>query len=583
MEPKEEIKQRLPIEVVIGEYVELKRAGRNYKGLSPFSAEKTPSFIVSPDKNIWHDFSSGKGGDIFSFVMEVEGMEFPEALKHLAAKAGVELEEYSPAAKKDQQLKSKIHEINALAAKYYQASLLQNPVALNYLKDRGVTKQGIKDFELGYAPNSPTGLVNLLIKHKFTPEQIQKAGIATNRGGKLYDIFRERIMFPFISQSGEHLGFTGRLIKKDGFGPKYMNTPQTLVYNKSNFLYGLNVAKEDVRKKDQIVLLEGNLDVVASSQAGVKQIVAASGTAITALQLRQIQRLTENLIFCLDTDKAGIEATIRSLEIAAPTDLKVTVASIPPEYKDPDELIKAEGSERWEVALQSAQDAFIWLIETLAKDIDLSSPNQKGSYAKSIIRVLNLIKNPVSQESYKKYLADKLEVSLDSLDKLAEAAPLKRLKQINIKQNLDTELKDKLEGKLRLITDRFLSILIQLNSPEALQTLKTQLKASSMLKGHPKDLYRALIASEPIPSELEEYIASLNLIHAQLLEFSSDETPLIELLEEQYIQLQQIQKDVQAKELRLKLAQAEAVEHDKLLQQIHLLQSSPTSSLLSKE
>ncbi|MDQ5913870.1 MAG: primase [Patescibacteria group bacterium] len=579
MEPKEEIKQRLPIEVVIGEYVELKRAGRNYKGLSPFSAEKTPSFIVSPDKNIWHDFSSGKGGDIFSFVMEVEGMEFPEALKHLAAKAGVELEEYSPAAKKDQQLKSKIHEINALAAKYYQACLLKNQNALDYLKDRGVTKQGIKDFELGYAPNSPTGLVNLLTRHKFTSEQIQKAGIATNRGGKLYDIFRERIMFPFISPSGEHLGFTGRLIKKDGFGPKYMNTPQTLVYNKSNFLYGLNVAKEDVRKKDQIVLLEGNLDVVASSQAGVKQIVAASGTAITALQLRQIQRLTENLIFCLDTDKAGIEATIRSLEIAAPTDLKVTVASIPPEYKDPDELIKAEGSERWEVALQSAQDAFIWLIETLAKDIDLSSPNQKGSYAKSIIRVLNLIKNPVSQESYKKYLADKLDVSIDSLDKLAEAAPLKRLKQFTIKKEIDNQLED----KLRLITDRFLSILIQLNSPEALQTLKTQLKASSMLKGHPKDLYRTLIASEPIPSELEEYIASLNLIHAQLLEFSSDETPLIELLEEQYIQLQQIQKDVQAEELRLRLAQAEAAEHDKLLQQIHLLQSSPTSSLLSKE
>lgn len=580
MEPKEEIKQRLPIEVVIGEYVELKRAGRNYKGLSPFSAEKTPSFIVSPDKNIWHDFSSGKGGDIFSFVMEVEGMEFPEALKHLAAKAGVELEEYSPAAKKDQQLKLKIYEINALAAKYYQACLLKNQNALDYLKDRGVTKQGIKDFELGYAPNSPTGLVNLLTKHKFTAEQIQRAGIATQRGGQLYDIFRERIMFPFLSPSGQHLGFTGRLIKKDGFGPKYMNTPQTLVYNKSNFLYGLNVAKEDVRKKDQIVLLEGNLDVVASSQAGVKQIVAASGTAITALQLRQIQRLTENLIFCLDTDKAGIEATIRSLEIAAPTDLKVTVASIPLEYKDPDELIKAEGSERWEVALQSAQDAFIWLIETLAKDIDLSSPNQKGSYAKSIIRVLNLIKNPVSQESYKKYLADKLDVSIGSLDKLAEAAPLKRLKQFTVKKEIDNQL----ENKLRLITDRFLSILINLNDPNTILKLKSSLKPSSLPKDHPRKLYELLLSSdkvEPDPS-LQDYTASLNLIYEQLLEFSSEETPILELLEEQYNQLRQILKDIRAQELKLKLAESKPEEHSKILEQIHSLQSLGPDSLLDK-
>jgi len=580
MEPKEEIKQRLPIEVVIGEYVELKRAGRNYKGLSPFSTEKTPSFIVSPDKNIWHDFSSGKGGDIFSFIMEVEGMEFPEALKHLASKAGVELEQYSSAAKKDTQLKKKIIEINTLAAKYYQACLLKNPSALDYLKDRGVTKQGIKDFELGYAPNSPTGLVNLLQKHNFTPEQIQKAGIATQRGGKLYDIFRERIMFPFISPSGEHLGFTGRLTKKDGFGPKYMNTPQTLVYNKSNFLYGLNVAKEDVRKKDQIVLLEGNLDVVASSQVGIKQIVAASGTAITALQLRQIQRLTENLTFCLDTDKAGVEATIRSLEIAAPTDLKITVATIPPEYKDPDELIKAEGPEKWELALQSAQDAFIWLIETLAQDIDLKSPSQKGSYAKSIIKVLNLIKNPVTQESYRRYLSTKLDVSLNSLDKLAEAAPLKRLKQVDIKP-AET---NKQMNKLKLVTDRFLSILIHLDDANTLQTLKTQLKPSSLPAGAPQDLYKKLLISKDSSSEAlaqEDYVAELNLIYAQLLEFSPENTPLIELLEEQYQQLQQIQKDVQSEQLKLALTNSDPKEHSDLLKKIHLLQSSPVHKLSS--
>lgn len=578
MEPKEEIKQRLPIEVVIGEYVELKRAGRNYKGLSPFSAEKTPSFIVSPDKNIWHDFSSGKGGDIFSFVMEVEGMDFPEALKHLASKAGVELQEYSPAAKKDQALKKKIVKINELATKYYQTSLLKNPSALDYLKERGVTKQGIKSFELGYAPNSPSGLVNLLKKHSFTSEEIQKAGIATQRGGSLYDIFRERIMFPFVSPSGEHLGFTGRLTKKDGFGPKYMNTPQTLVYNKSNFLYGLNVAKESVRKKDQIVLLEGNLDVVSSSQSGIKEIVAASGTAITPLQLRQIQRLTENLIFCLDTDKAGVEATIRSLEIAASTDLKAMVATIPAEYKDPDELIKAEGVEKWEVALQSTQDAYIWLIETLGKDIDLKSPSEKGSYAKAVIKVLNLIKNPVSQESYKKYLADKLEVSLDSLDKLAEAAPLKRYKEVKLIQKVeDSPTLD----RYKLITDRFLSLFMNLDDPNALNQLKKQLKPSEM----PTDLSRQLLESlfsdqkaKPDP-ELENYQAELNLIYDQLLELSPEDTPQFDLLKEQYGQLQKASKEYQIEKLKQNLKTSDQAKHNQILDKIQRVQSTPEVDL----
>lgn len=583
MEPKEEIKQRLPIEVVIGEYVELKRAGRNYKGLSPFSAEKTPSFIVSPDKNIWHDFSSGKGGDIFSFVMEVEGMEFPEALKHLAAKAGVELQEYSPAAKKDQALKKKIIRINELAAKYYQTSLLKNPSALNYLKERGVTKQGIKDFELGYAPNSPNGLVNLLKKHGFTPEDIQKAGIATQRGGQLYDIFRERIMFPFVSPTGEHLGFTARLTKASGFGPKYMNTPQTLVYNKSNFLYGLNVAKEDVRKKDQIVLLEGNLDVVSSSQAGVKEIVAASGTAVTPLQLRQIQRLTENLIFCLDSDKAGVEATIRSLEIAAGTDLKALVATIPSEYKDADELIQAEGVEKWELALQSTQDAYIWLIEILAKEVDLKSPGQKGSYAKSVIKVLNLIKNPVSQESYKKYLADKLEVSLDSLDKLAEAAPLKRYKEVKAQPKVENSAT---LSRFKLVTDRFLSLLLHSDDLDTLKLLKKHLKPSDAPGELSKQLLESLFEDKKkktnteLNPDQENYREELNLIYEQLLELSPEDTPQIHLLEEQFEQFQKAKKEYWVEELKQELKSADPSKHGQILAKIQKVQSTPEVQLI---
>jgi DNA primase len=540
MEPKEEIKQRLPIEVVIGEYVELKRAGRNYKGLSPFSAEKTPSFIVSPEKNIWHDFSSGKGGDIFSFVMEVEGMEFPEALKHLASKAGVELEEYSPAKKQDAKLKQTIFKINELTTKYFQASLLKNPEALNYLKERGITGQAIKDFKLGYAPNSPDGLVKVLQKNGFKDSDILKAGVATNRNGKLYDIFRERITFPFISPTEEHLGFTGRLIKESGFGPKYLNTPQTLVYNKSAFLYGLNLAKEAIRKNNQVVLLEGNMDVVASHQAGLNEIVAASGTAITALQVRALQRLTENLIFCLDTDKAGIEATMRSLEITAKTDLKVQVAELPTGYKDPDELLKDKvngGLEKWKLVLQQTTDAYIWLIETLAKDLDFRSPGQKGSYAAKIIRILNLIENPVSKESYKKYLAEKLDVSLESLEKLAENAPLKRYREV--KDENKPESSKKPDGNLPIRMNNLLSLLVTTGLPIPREEIIKDLLPVISPKANLSEAQRSLLAklkdsskADKTEPEEQEYINELSLIQEHIL---GEEQITKEVLSEQIL------------------------------------------------
>jgi DNA primase len=524
MEPKEEIKQRLPIEVVIGEYVELKRSGRNYKGLSPFSSEKTPSFIVSPEKNIWHDFSSSKGGDIFSFIMEVEGLEFPAALKHLAQKAGIELEEFSPTAKKDAALKQKIYQINKLATKYFQACLIKNPAALDYLKNRAISKQAIKDFQLGYAPNSPQGLVNLLRKNGFKDPDILKAGIASQRGGQLYDIFRERLMFPFISIDGHHLGFTGRLTKTDGFGPKYLNTPQTLVYNKSAFLYGMNLAKEPIRKNNQAILLEGNMDVVISSQAGIKEVIAASGTAITALQLRQIQRFTENLILCLDTDKAGIEATFRSLELLAKTELKVTVITIPEPFKDPDELIKSgksnEGADKWLMAVQGASDAYIWLIETLAKGIDLTSPTDKGSYARKATQIINQIQNPVSKEAYQKYLADKLDVSIEALDQLAQSAPVKRLRPIKT----DTAQKvDKNAHKLQAQIDFYLALLTELKDSESITDYKEQIPPEWIPYELPKNYYQSLPIDDKTKLSLEQasYKDTLGLIYDDFKERSS--------------------------------------------------------------
>lgn len=577
MEPKEEVKQRLPIELVIGEYVELKRAGRNYKGLSPFSAEKTPSFIVSPEKNIWHDFSSGKGGDIFSFVMEVEGLTFPETLQKLAERAGVELPEFKQTDTKLKAQKQILYKINELATKYFQTSLLQNQEALAYLKERGITKQGLKDFKLGYAPNSQNGLVKLLQKHDFKPLDIQKAGVATARNGRLSDIFRSRITFPFIDVDGNILGFTGRNLKEDGFGPKYLNTPQTPIYNKSNFLYGLSLAKESTRKKNQLVLLEGNFDVITSHQAGLKEVVAASGTAITTLQLTQIKRLTENLIFCLDTDRAGINATIRSLELSASTDLKTYVASIPPEFKDPDELIKAKGIEAWELAVQSRQDAYIWLIETLAKDHDLNSPAEKGSYAASVYKVLNLIQNPVSKESYLKYLADKLSVSLEALEQLAAKAPPKRYKPILPSEALAKEgIREKTKtDKLELTLSRLFSLLQSPRTKKQTKSLKELEKFLEPSQINSKNLsnhYRYLLSEDS--SLLEpDYLAQLSLIKEQLLEFSPEgqDTNLLE--KEQFKLALDLAKKLKHQQLKEQLKTATPEKTKEIMLQLQNLSS----------
>lgn len=456
MEPKEEIKQRIEIEQLVGEYVELKRAGRNYKGLSPFSAEKTPSFIVSPEKGIWHDFSSGKGGDIFSFVMEVEGLSFREALEMLARKAGVELKEFSPNDKKKEDLKAKIEEINVIACKYFQISLLKNKVALDYLKNRGIKKQAIIDFKLGYAPDNFNGLSSMLEKKGFTHDELKASGaVGVNiRSDKeqSYDIFRGRIMFPFTEVSGKIIGYTGRLISADGFGPKYMNTPQTLLYNKSDFLYGLDLSREAGRTNDRLVLLEGNMDVVAVNQAGFKEVVAASGTAVTGQQIRKILRYSSKLILCLDSDRAGVEATLRSLAIAAPTDLDISVATLPEGYKDPDELLqdtKSGGIERWKIIIDSAEDGYIWAIDKLGEGIDLNSPAQKGNYAAEALKIFKLIKNSVSQEGYRKYLASKLDVSVSSLESLIDQArSIKQLKRIRRPAD-DGKNKDESKNGLR--------------------------------------------------------------------------------------------------------------------------------------
>jgi DNA primase len=418
---KEEVRARLNIEDVIGEYVQLKRAGRNFKGLSPFSGEKTPSFFVSPDKHIWHDFSSNKGGDIFSFVMEAEGMDFREALEHLARKAGVDMTQFE--SKNSQDLarrKKRLLEAHELAANYYQHSLLRNQHALEYVfKKRGLSKEIVQEFMIGYAPTTGDALVQFLTKKGFSKRELADAGLTNRFGG---DMFRGRMTVPLMDPTGQVIGFTARILADDPNAPKYLNTPQTLLYDKGRHVFGLSQAKEAIRKNDYAVVVEGNLDVVSSHQAGIKQVVATAGTAMTENHLRALRRLSGNVRLAFDGDKAGIAATERAIPIASEVGIELTIITLPDDAKDPDELIQKD-VQLWQKAIAAAQPAVDWILEQYSSREDITTAAGKRLFTTAGLAVVRGLSDPIEREHYEKKIARMVGSSLEAVQaKLASGS-----------------------------------------------------------------------------------------------------------------------------------------------------------------
>ena len=410
---KEEVRSRLNIEDVIGEYVQLKRAGRNFKGLSPFSGEKTPSFFVSPDKHIWHDFSSNKGGDVFSFVMEMEGMEFREALNHLAQRAGVDMSQYeSKGSGEIAKKKKRLLAANELAASYFQHSLLHNKHALEYiLKTRGLNKAIVQEFRIGYAPTSGDALTQFLAKKGFTKKELSDAGLTNRFGG---DLFRGRMMVPLMDSTGHVIGFTGRILTDDPNAPKYLNTPQTLIYDKGRHVFGLSQAKETIRTSDYAVIVEGNMDVVSSHQAEVKQVVATAGTAMTEHHLRALRRLTGNIKLAFDGDKAGLAATERAIPIASTVGVDLMIITLPDNAKDPDELIQKEVG-LWQRAIDTAIPAVDWLLEQYKKRGDITSATGKRTFTTEALAIVKGLSDPVEREHYEQKIAAMTGSSLEAI------------------------------------------------------------------------------------------------------------------------------------------------------------------------
>lgn len=420
MDAVEDIKARLAIEDVIGQYVELKRAGRNFKGLSPFNDEKTPSFVVSPEKQIWHDFSSGRGGNMFSFVMEMEGVDFRGALELLARKAGVDLEQYGNRSGSNTKLKERLYEALDLAAKFYQVQFSKNKMALEYvLNKRQFNKETALNFRLGYAPNTGTALVDFLKKQGFSDEEIQKAGLTARRYSGLADMFRGRLMIPLQDPQGRVIGFTARLLIDDPQAPKYINTPQTLLYDKSRHVYGLHLAKDRIRREGFAVLTEGNLDVIASHQVGITNVVATAGTALTEPHLKAIGRFAGDVRLAFDADKAGLNATERAIPIASKVNVSLSIITIP-EAKDPDELIQKE-PKLWEEAISQHEYALDWLIERYKKELDLSTGQGKRRFSDVLLPTVRGLQDAVEQDHYLHEIAKITGVRVEALDsKLAD-------------------------------------------------------------------------------------------------------------------------------------------------------------------
>lgn len=410
MTPTEEIKERLDIIEVLSGYLKVQKAGRNFRALCPFHNEKTPSFMISPERQMWHCFGCNEGGDIFDFVMKIEGLEFVDALRLLAQRAGVALKRQDP---KIQSEKSQLFEICELATDFFTKQLQASQAgkkAHDYLKQRGLKEKTILEWRLGFAPDSWDALTSFLKKRGYSEKKIVAAGLAVakEKGNGCYDRFRSRIMFPLFDGHEQAVGFAGRIFgQKDDKQGKYINTPQTLIYDKSRVLYGLHKAKGEMRKKDRSILVEGNLDVILSQQAGFKETVAASGTALTAQQLKIIKRYTNNLIFAFDSDEAGFAATKKAIKLALENDFSIKILAF--KEKDPADIIQSDPA-KWEGLVNKAVNFFDFLFKKTAALSDIKTSQGKRKMAGEILPFVKKIANPVERAHWLSRLATLLEI-----------------------------------------------------------------------------------------------------------------------------------------------------------------------------
>jgi len=384
---------------VISEYVELKKAGKEFKGLCPFHREKTPSFMVSQEKQVYHCFGCNASGNVVTFIMDIENLTFKEAIEFLADRVGITLEEIELTEKEYQKKKliDEIYKINKLAAMYFYNKLFseEGRQALVYIRKRGLTEATIKKFGIGYSPPQGNGLLNFLKEKGYTESFLVKAGLLSQKNNRYYDRFRNRMMFPIIDVKGNIIGFGGRSI--DDSLPKYLNTPETEVFKKGKNLFAINFAKKT--QQDKFIIVEGYMDAISLHQAGIDCAVASLGTALTEDQARLIKRYKRNVVIAYDADEAGISAALRGLDILDELNLNIKVLTIP-HGKDPDEFIKKKGVEAFNQLIENADSLIEFKAKVYRKNLDLDNPQDRIIYVKKIAKDIAKLSDEVKREVY---------------------------------------------------------------------------------------------------------------------------------------------------------------------------------------
>lgn len=463
----DEILNRVDIAEIIAACIPLKRAGRNFKALCPFHHEKTPSFMVSPERQIYHCFGCGKGGNAINFLMQYEHLEFPEAVQFLAKKVGVDLPEKQKQDYRTTNLITQLYKINELATLFYEDilhSAAGHPVKA-YLLKRGLNEQVLKLFKLGYAPQRWDALINYLRAKNISLSLLEKAGlISSKQGGGYHDSFHSRIIFPIFDIKSRTVGFGARIVPikdaEDKSAPKYINSPETPLYIKRRNLYGLNFAKEAIRKYDYLVIVEGYLDFITPYQAGFNNIIASLGTALTYEQVRLIKRYTNNVVMVYDADSAGEMATLRTLDIFIEEGMNVKVASLPEGF-DPDSFVRKNGINDFRDKVNSALTLFDYKLRILKSRYDIKNIEGKAMISSEMLPTINRFKNAILKSEYIKALSQELEVAEDflwqELKKIKPERPYLELDSAELKKSLSVNPTEKLLIKLMLEETAFIN------------------------------------------------------------------------------------------------------------------------------
>ncbi len=520
----EQVRDRADIVEIISGYITLKKAGSNFKALCPFHHEKTSSFMVSPQKQIFHCFGCGEGGNVFSFLMKQERMTFPETVEFLAERLGITIPQppLLGFAKQSRGGGQEIYEVNSLAASYYHDFLIRSPVdapVQQYLRKRGVSAEIIKKFQLGFSPDQWEGLIAFAKSNGVSTAALARGGLVLQReGGGYYDRFRNRLMFPIFDLRDRVVGFGGRVLTEEGT-PKYLNSPETEIYQKGRQLYGLSWVKESIKEKDAVLLVEGYMDLIALYQAGIEFVVASCGTALTVEQIRVLKRFTHRVIVVYDGDQAGQMASLRGLDLLLEEGCQVRLMDLP-QGKDPDDFVRHEGAGAFRQKMQQAKDLLEYKLGLLLREKDIRDPHQKAQVAKEMLATIRRLPSPVLRGEYLKQLAEKIHVREENLWSELNQFPGMRTEEVKPVKNQPPRISLAEKLLLRLVFEQ----------PDFLQTIQRELRAEDFENEQVRSLMKNVFDGSLDPRQMNQWLSGLEDLESARF-FSgvlSDEEAVIE-------------------------------------------------------